>query len=420
MAKSGHELDLLGQANVDFEERVNIPRLKRERLQRLQAEMAKAGLGGMLFFDPILIRYATGVRYPGIYAMRGMFHYVIVPQEGAPYIPEDHYDETPLEDQGGFAESDRRRKRGSIWEFLPCGRNVPEAARMWGETVREQLTELGIHGERLGIDRLDYYGGEALRVQGITVADGRVPAMKARSIKTVDEIMLIRQACAIADVAITRTRDAIEPGVTENQLFAILTATNLEFGGENMDSRMLASGDNTKPWSTKSASSDRMVRPGDLVAYDTDMMGPMGYFADISRTYLCGDGRPNQEQMEAHRLAYDFIYESMELFRPGMSFQEIAEQCPPYPPEYRDQRYEVIAHGAGMCQEWPAIYWPDQSWGGFGNDPEVLEEGMVLSIEGLAAKTGGRESVKLEEQVLITANGPELLSLAPFDERLLT
>ena len=81
---------------------------------------------------------------------------------------------------------------------------------------------------------------------------------------------------------------------------------------------------------------------------------------------------------------------------------------------------EVIAHGAGMCQEWPAIYWPDQSWGGFGNDPDVLEEGMVISIEGLAAKTGGRESVKLEEQVLITANGPELLSQAPFDDRLLT
>jgi len=103
-----------------------------------------------------------------------------------------------------------------------------------------------------------------------------------------------------------------------------------------------------------------------------------------------------------------------------MSFQEIAEKCPEIPEEYKEQRYEVIAHSNGMCNEWPTIYFPDQSWGGFGNDPDVLEENMVMSIEGLGSKVGGRESVKLEEQVLITANGPEILSKAPFDERFLT
>ena len=418
MVKASHELDLLGQANVDFEERVNIPRLKKERLQRLQAEMAKADLGGMLFFDPVLIRYATGRRSLGIYAMRGMFHYVIVPREGEPYIPEDHYDDSPLEGQGGFAESDRRRKKGSVWEFLPCGRNVPEAARMWGETVREQLIELGIYGERLGIDRLDYYGIEALKAQNITIADGRVPSMKARSIKTVDEIMLIRQACAVADIAITRTRDAIEPGVTENKLFAVLTATNLEFGGENMEARLLASGGNSNPWAMKTYS-DRIVRHGDLVAFDTDMAGPLGYYADVSRTFLCGNGRPNAEQLEAYQVAYNFIREVTPLFKPGMSFPEIAEKAPRLPAEYLEQRYDVIAHGDGMCNEWPTIYWHDQSWSGFGNDPDVLQENMVMSIEGLGSKVGARESVKLEEEVLITANGPELLSKAPFDERFL-
>ena len=141
----------------------------------------------------------------------------------------------------------------------------------------------------------------------------------------------------------------------------------------------------------------------------------MGYFADVSRTYLCGDGRPDHDQLEAYKLAYNFIYESLDLFRPGMSFPEIAEKCPVLPREYRDQRYAAIAHGVGMSDEWPMIYWPDQSWSGFGNDPDILEENMVISIEGLASKTGARESVKLEEQVLITPNGPEILSKAPFE-----
>ena len=419
MVKVGHEMDLLGQGIVDFEERVNIPRLKKERLERLQRQMAEDDLGGMLLFDPLNIRYATGHRHSGAFAMRGFLAYVLVPREGAPFVPAEHFDSSPVEGQGGFAEAESRRKKGSIWEFFPAGRNVEEAVRLWGQGIRDQMNELGVAGERLGVDRLDFHAMESLRAQEITLADGRVPMEKARVIKTVDEISLIRQACAIADVAISRTRDAIKPGVTENKLFSILSATNIEFGGEHMDARSLRAGGNTNPWLAKDAS-DRIVRPGDLVVYDTDMAGPMGYFADISRTYLCGDGRPNKEQLEAYKLAYNFIYESMDLFRPGMNFQEIAEKCPTYPQEYKDQRYPMIAHGDGMLDEWPTIYWPDQSWSGFGNDPDVLEENMVISLEGLASKTGARESVKLEEQLLITANGPEILSKAPFDERFLT
>ena len=419
MVKVGHEMDLLGQAVVDFEERVNIPRLKKERLERLQRQIAKDDLGGLLLFDPLNIRYATGRRSSGAFAMRYFWTYVLVPREGAPYVPEEHYDGTPIEGQGGFAEADWRRKKGSFWDFFTNGRNVEEGARLWGQGIRDQMNQLGIAGERLGVDRLDFYSLESLRAQEISIADGRVPMERARVIKTVDEISLIRQACAIADVAICRTRDAIKPGVTENELFSILAATNTAFGGEHMDGRLLGGGGNTNPWLVKAAS-DRIVRPGDLVVYDTDMAGPMGYFADISRTYLCGDGRPNKEQLEAYKLAYNFIYESMDLFRPGMNFQEIAEKAPPYPEEYKDQRYPLMAHGDGMSDEWPAIYWPDASYSGFGNDPDVLEENMIISIEGLASKTGGRESVKLEEQVIITASGPEILSKAPFDERFLT
>ena len=420
MVKDRHQLDLLGQGVVDFEERVDIPRLKKERLERVQREMAKADLGGLLIFDPLNDRYATGRRNSGAGYMRSFLIYAIVPRVGAPWLGGwSHHDQgAPLEGQEGPVEADSTPWKGSFWEFFTCGQNVEEEARLWGKRIRDQMNEMGIAGERLGVDKLDFYAMESLRAQDITIADGRVPMEKARVIKTVDEISLIRQACAICDVAVTRTRDAIEPGVTENKLLSILTATNLEFGGEYIEARYLTAGGNTNPWLSRTAS-DRIVRPGDLVAYDTDMAGPMGYFADISRTYLCGDGRPNAVQLEAYKLAYDFVYESMDLFRPGMGFQEIAERCPPLPQEYKEQRFNLIAHGVGMSDEWPAIHWPDQTMSGFGNDPDVLEENMVICIEGLASKTGARESVKLEEQVLITANGPEILSKVPFDERFL-
>ena len=317
MVKVGHDMDLLGQDIVDFEERVNVGRLKRDRLARLQAQMAKYDLGGMLIFDPLNIRYATGIRNIAlVVSMRWFIGYALVPQEGEPLI-------TAGDDGDGRISVEK----GAFWEHFPLGRNMEAASHLWGQRIADEMNQLGIQGQRLGVDRLDYYSVEALRSQEIRIADAREPFERARSIKTQDEISLMRQAAAIADVAITRVRDAIKPGVTENKLFSILAATNIEFGGEHMEARLLAAGGNTNPWLFR-ASSDRLVRPGDLVVYDTDMAGPMGYLADISRTYLCGDGKPNAEQIETYKIAHSFIYDSLHLFRPGTSFQGDRREVP--------------------------------------------------------------------------------------------
>lgn len=404
MVRFGSQRDLLGQETVDFDERVDVARLKKERLARLQGEMAKADLGGILIFDPVNIRYATGHRQPGVFGMRSFLQYAIVPQEGDPWFSD-------YADDGCF-----NLEKGILFDFFPTGQHAEEAARHWGDRIASKLKEMGILGQRLGFDRLEFNGMESLRSHEIPLADARIPFERARSIKTEDEVSLIRQACAVADISICAVRDAIKPGVTEQELFAVMTYTNLKHGGEHMDARLMSAGGNTNPWGQ--GATDRIVRPGDLVGYDTDMAGPMGYFADFSRTYLCGDDYPpTSEQLEAYKLGYNFIYESLEHFQVGAHFQEIAEKCPEYPEEYRYQRYPMIAHGDGMSDEWPCIYWPDQSWSGFGNDDEVLQENMVLSLEGLASKRGARESVKLEEEILITKNGPEVLSNAPFDDR---
>ncbi len=404
-----HQRGLVGQQIVDYEPRVDIGQLRRERLARLQTELARADLGAALLYDPINIRYATGTRDSSTgFGLRFYYRYALVPRQGRVVL----FGSLP-DSQTGEAALDVRPAR--TWDFFPCGRHVEEAAGQWAASLRAALDELGVAGERIGIDRLDFVGFEALRAQQIRLADARVPIERARAIKTQNELTLIRQACAVADAGISAVRDAIRPGVTENELWATFTATNIRLGGEYTDGRLLAAGGHTNPW--YQGATDRLVRDGELVAFDTDMAGPLGYFADVSRTYLCGDRRPNAEQRELYDFARHFVLETIPLFRPGMSFVEIAEKAPTFPAKYKANRYVVMAHGAGMSDEWPAIYFPDVSWSGFGNDPEVVQEHMVICVEALVARDGQGESVKLEEQLIVTAQEPEVISLAPYDER---
>ena len=411
-AKQFHEIDLLGTQVADFEERVDVERLRRERFERLQTELVRANLGGVLLFDPVNVRYATGTRLHESFAFRHKGRHALVPREGKPIL---------------FSATDREthvlsdfligRPMHSI-EAWTCGSFVMDATAKWARAIKEAMSELGIANEPLGIDRLDMITIRILEAEGIILEDGVVPLNWARSVKTKDELALIRQACAVADVALSAVRDAIKPGVTENELFSILTAVNIKYGGERIDAKLLAAGGNTNPWLHRD-SSDRMVRPGDLVAMDTDMAGPLGYMADVSRTYLCGDGKPNDEQMESYKLAYEYIQNCIPLFKVGASFQEIAEKAPVVPDSYKANRYDCIAHGVGMSDEWPSIAFTDYSLSGFGNYPGELQENMVISTEASFGREGGREQVKLEEQLIVTANGPEVISQAPYDWRFL-
>jgi Xaa-Pro dipeptidase len=406
--KPPHQQDLLGQDAVDFERRVEIPRLKRERLQRLREQIVAADLGGVLLFDPVNIRYATGTRGHVAFTMRHYDRYALISPESRVVLFSDSSDTSGEDD-------DLEVREGLVWDYFPCGRNSIEAARRWAVHLKDAMQELGITGQKLGIDRLDYTAFAALNAEGLQLADARVPIEKARAIKTADELVLIRQACAVADVGVAAVREAIQPGVTENDLWAILTAVNIRHGGEYMDGRMLSSGGRTNPW--YQPASDRLVRDGELVALDTDMAGPMGYFADISRTYLCGDRPPTPEQRELYSVGYEFIQQTIPLFKPGALFPDIAAQAPEFPDVYKANRYILLAHGVGMSDEWPSLYFPDVSWSGFGNDPDQVEENMVICVEALVGKENGNQSVKLEEQIIVTARGPEVISSAPFDWR---
>ncbi len=407
-----HQKDLLGVHAVDFEERVDIERLRRERIQRLQAEMAKHDLGAVLLFDPTNVRYATGTRLMENFGLRFKARHALVPVEGKPIL----FNGNELEDVV-LGDDIHRRDAISI-EFWSTGSHTRGNIKRWAAELKGSLEEMGAANEKVGVDRLDALTMHALEDNDVRLDDALEPLSMARAVKTVDEIALIKQACAIADVSLWEVQQAIEPGVSEDDMFAVMMYTNLRYGGERIDDKQLTAGGNTNPW-LKRNSSDRIIRPGDLVGMDTDMVGPMGYFADISRTYLCGDGKPSEEQLDAYHRAYDFIQQSLPLFQPGVSFQEFSEKVPDVPEEYQANRYPLIAHGDGMSDEWPGIFFlnDDRPDGGT-NYEGVLQENMVMSMEASFGRSGGREQVKLEEQLIVTTDGPLLISQAPYDERL--
>lgn len=263
------------------------------------------------------------------------------------------------------------------------------------------------------MDCLDYHGFSALREQGLWLADADEPMEAARIIKTPDEIELIRQSAAVCEAALYDLEAAIRPGVSEHELLGVFYHKMLSLGGEHCFSRLLSTGHKTNPWFHEAGS--KLVRPGDLLAFDT-MMGPEGYVCDTSRTFLCGD-KTTPAQKEAYRVAYEFNQELAGLLRPGLGYADLANNLPGYPDAYREQRYSFVLHGVGTDDEPPFFPYPDEP-GAVRLEGE-FKKNMVVSVEFYAGAVGGQDGVKLEDEVWISPDGPVILSLYPFEERLL-
>ena len=198
----------------------------------------------------------------------------------------------------------------------------------------------------------------------------------------------------------------MQQNLTEEELWSYFYKNNIEYGGEWIEARLLASGPRTNPWFQEC--SNRIIQKGDLVAFDTDMVGPYGYCADISRTFVEG-GKLNPEQQELHNLAVENIKYNEQLIKPGIHFKEFAEKAWKLPENCYDNHYPCQVHGIGMCDEWPFIAYPNKDYSN-GDFSGMFEENMVIAIESYIGEVGGKEGVKLEDEYLITKNGLNLLS----------
>ena len=389
----------------------DLTRMHGYRNERVRAELRRRDYAAALFCDAINVRYATGSRNMQVWTLRNPARYVLVMAEGP----------TVMFEFGGCdhlvrgLETIQEIRRTTSWFYFTSGPRIAEHAHRWAAEIADIVGQHGGGNRRLAVDRVNPEGCSALQALGISVHDGQEIAERARAIKSPDEIRCLRAAIAVCESGLSRVRDALVPGVTENQLLAILNEANIAAGGEYIETRLLTAGPRTNPWFQESSA--RPVRAGELLAIDTDMIGPQGYFADMSRTFLCGEQRPTPAQRDLYRLAHEQVETNTALLRPGVGFREFMQASWTMPDRFVAHRYMSLVHGAGLCGEYPYIPYP-QDFERKGYDG-LFEENMTVCVESFIGDEHGGEGVKLEQLVLITKDGPVPLTTFPFEDSLL-
>lgn len=378
--------------------------LEASRLERLRTSIVASGCDAGLFYDPTNIRYATGTSNMQVYSLHNPCRYTFVPAVGPVVL---------FEFKGCAHLSDAHRgvsevRTATSWYDFVSGDRVGEFATAWAAEI---LALLGPDHRDLAVDRLDPIGLDRLERHGVRVHDGQRVANRARMIKTSTEIDAIGTAVAACEAGIREMHGAMRPGATENEVWAVLHQANIASGGEWLETRLLTSGPRTNPWYQECSS--KVIEAGELLAFDTDLIGIGGYSVDMSRTWVAGYDHPTSDQQRLWDAAFEQLQHNTTLLQPGASFKEISQKAHIPADDIHSVTNAAVAHGIGLCNEYPLILNRDHFAGG-GYDGQV-EEGMVLCVEALAAPPGGNQAVKLEEQVIITATGPKPLTTYPLE-----
>jgi Xaa-Pro aminopeptidase len=288
------------------------------------------------------------------------------------------------------------------------GQSGPTAADGWAGEIADAMRELGADGTTIALDRLGTPGFLALQRLGFTLVDSAPTTEAAREVKTPEEVRLFRANGPLLMDMLGAFEAAIEPGVRERDLLAVLADRMHRGGGEFQATSTIASGPNTNPW--RAEATDRALEAGDLVFVDTDTVGIGGAFFCVSRTFPVG-GAMSPEQRANYRDALEWLDAMKQAVEPGLTCAQIAARAPELPEKYRAQRYEVMIHSVGLEEESPSVCYPfDRQW----NADRVIREDMVLVVELYAGAVGAPHGVKLGDVTLVTADGLEVLAPYPF------
>ena len=383
---------------------------RRWRLERIRAELRWRDLAGIVVYDPLNVRYATDSTDMQLWCTHNAVRYAFVATEGPVILWDFHHCEHLSQHLDLIDEI----RHGKAWFYYEAAQHARERAGRWAAEIADILKGCSGGNRRLAVDSINPLGVEALGGFGITVHDGQEVMEHARTVKCADEIKAMRRAVAACEAAMGEMERALTPGMTENDLWAILHAENIRRGGEWIETRLLSSGPRTNPWFQECSA--RVIEAGDIVAFDTDLIGPYGYCCDISRTWLAGDKRPTNEQRALYAMAEEQIAANTAMLRPGRTLRELSHAAHNLPPDYLPNRYSVLFHAVGLCDEYPSVPYPED-FDRSGYDG-ALEANMIVCVESYVGRHGGHEGVKLEEQVLITETGHEMLSRYPRDARL--
>ena len=387
------------------EDEIDFDRLRSYRLDRVKKELSKREIGACILFDPVNVRYALDTTNMSIYNMHNLTRYCFIPVSG-PVILYEYFNCEHLAKHLTLIDEIRQ---GITWDYFSVGDQVEDQLNKWTGEVENLMNSHCGKNKRLAVDVCNGLGVLALNKIGLEIIEGKEILEQARKIKSKEEIQCMKASMEVCEKGVRLMRKELKTGMTEDELWALLHKTNIENGGEWIEGRILSSGPRTNPWMQEAG--NKIIQQNEIVSFDTDMVGPYGYCADISRTFVEGY-KFNSEQKKIYQMAIDHINHNAELIKPGLSFKEFVTKSWVLPEAYYGNRYPCILHGIGLCDEWPMVKYPTEVT----DEKGQFEKDMTITVESYIGEVGGEEGVKLEQQYLIKENGLELLSHHPLEK----
>jgi Xaa-Pro aminopeptidase len=400
-----------GTNAVDWEQRVDLERLRRHRLARLRAQLEGSELGALLTFDFGNIRYMTSTHI-GTWAMDKLIRFALLPRGGEEIVwdfgsaARHHQLYNPWLDGANRARAGISTLRGA---FHPDAGIAKEVARK----VATELRAHGLENEPVGVDLVEMPILAALRGERLDVVDGQQVFLEARRIKTTDEIALLTQACSMVDAAYDELYGFLRPGVRENECVGLVSKVLYDLGSEYVEGVNAISGERCSPH--PHVYSDRIVRPGDPAFFDI-LHSHMGYRTCYYRTFAVGSA--SLAQRDAYTRCREYMDAAIATVRPGVTTGEIVELWPRAEEfGFADEEAAFAlqyGHGVGLSIWEKPIFSRLVSL----DHPEVLEEGMVFALETYWPAGDGWSAARIEEELVVTADGCEVITKFPAEELL--
>jgi Xaa-Pro dipeptidase len=398
-----------GVMAVDWEERVDFERLRQYRLDRVRQMLDEFDLGAVLLFETSNIRYASATHI-GYWAFNKGERWALVTRTSRPRVW----------DFGSAAKAHRLQLPHMYDKSNSIGGNTGLQGAIGPETglhrravreIKAALEEDGIAAEKLGVDLAETGVFLALQEAGLRVVDGQQAMMRAREIKNPDEVLLLTQACAMVDGVYQDIYEALKPGIRESDIVALAHKRLFEMGSEFVEAINSIAGERCSPH--PHVFSDRLIRPGDQAYFDIIHVFN-GYRTCYYRTFVVG--RATQAQRDAFKQSREWMDAAIALVKPGATTDQIAKVWPKAEEFGFEDEMDAFGlqfgHGVGVgLHERPIISRLNSL-----DDPVEIKVGMVFALETYAPAADGRSAARIEEEVVVTADGPKVITLFPCEE----
>lgn len=406
-----------GTQVADWEERINVDRMREYRIKRTKEQLVKHNVGAILAINEWNMRYITGTWVPSWTTPSSGLRYAMMPATAkAPILYEQGDIGYHTRNIAPWLDKVKVAMTGAGWIGRIMGPNYNEVQRdKLVKQIIDDLKEYGVEKEVLALDTWDPALVEGFQKAGMKVSPiGSLLMLEARKIKNQDEVECLRVCCTIGEAIFDAIKENLRPGIRENELMGIAHKVAYDLGGEVYSGMLVTSG--PFGWPNSRYASDRIIRPGDIVYVDVYNTAFLGYKICYYRTFSCGPA--SQEAKDDYKTAVDWLYSAIDIVKPGVTTKELAEKWPPGPEVWGDilTKFEDQTagnnwgHGIGLqLYEYPII-WREASL----NDPLPLEPGMTFAIETQHGRPG-KHGVRIEEMIHVTEKGFEKLSHYPYE-----